>query len=423
MSENTEIPTDIPPTDAPAPNPASDIPADAVHIDTDDFKCPNCGGTMVFNIKSQKFMCKACKTECDIKTVTDQIHEYDFSAYRQREQATVPFAGTAVATCNSCGAKIQFSEYQFASVCPMCSSTQISPEKQKAGLTPDGLVPFRIDKQDAQQKFRQWAKTRWFAPNSFKKKFGEGGLKGMYLPFWTYDAQAISNYTGLGGRNRMVRDRDGNTRVKVDWYPVSGVVQNSFDDIQVCASDKEARIQGILPYRTASETKPYSPQYLSGYYAEIYKVKADEGFNTARAIIDQQMRSMATAQIMMSFDAAQVTSLNTKCANVRYKYVLLPLYASVYGYAGKEYTYLINGETGVVTGGRPYSIPKIAAAVVAGLILLCVLYMATMGPTGSSDYYDGGGYQYNDSNNYDNYDNYDDYNDYDSQDSGGFIFE
>jgi len=353
-----------------------EIPESQVHVDTETFTCPNCGGVMKFDINSQKFACAACKTEQDLETLSESVREHDFKDYLAREAASIPFEGMAAVTCQNCGLEMTLDDKQVAAVCPMCGSTQIAQAKQHAGIPPEGVVPFKFDRQDAQNRFRAWAKKRWFAPNDFKKLYGEGALSGMYLPFWTYDASVVSRYRGEGGRRRTVKDKDGKTRTVTDWFPVSGWVTSEFDDVQVCASEKEKRINNILPYNTIENTKPYAPGYLSGYYAELYTIRADKAFDTAKDIMDRTMHSLADKDIRRRYDDSRNIKLKSTFSNVTYKHLLLPVWSSAFGYKGKTYNYLINGETGKVSGQRPYSAIKIAiaaliavAAIVLGVIL------------------------------------------------------
>lgn len=344
-----------------------------VEVETEKFICKNCGGTVKFDINKQDFECSSCKTKFTIETLSDEVNEYDFEDYFERERQSVAFEGKAVVTCQNCGLEISFDEHQVATVCPMCSSTQIATAKQKAGIPPEGIIPFKIDKKAAQEKFRVWIKKRWFAPNDLKKSYGEGLLAGMYLPFWTYDTNARSYYTGEGGRTRVEKGRDGKQKTVTDWYSVSGIVQKSFDDIQICASEKEKDIEGILPYNTTTNIKPFSQSYLSGYYTEIYKMKADKGFEEAKEIINNDMKNLAERDILRRYDKARSIRLNTQYNDVKYKHVLLPLWSAAFGYKGKTYRYMVNGETGKVSGKRPYSVPKIIAAVLAAIAAIMLI--------------------------------------------------
>ncbi len=356
---------------------AKSVEEKRVEVETEKFICKNCGSTIKFDINKQKFECSSCKAEYTIETLSDEVKEYSFDDYFERERQSIAFEGNAVVTCQNCGLEITFDEHQVATVCPMCSSTQIATAKQKAGIPPEGIIPFKIDKKDAQEKFRVWIRKRWFAPNDLKKSYGEGLLAGMYLPFWTYDTDAISFYTGEGGIDRVVKDKEGKEKTVTDWYHVSGVVQKSFDDIQICASEKEKDIAGILPYNTTTNTMPFSQSYLSGYYTEIYKIKADSGFEEAKRIIDSDMKSLSERDILRSYNRARSIRVNTKYNDVTYKHVLLPLWSAAFGYKGKTYRYMINGETGKVSGKRPYSVPKILAAVLAVIaIIMTIVFLS-----------------------------------------------
>ncbi len=341
-------------------------------IQTETFVCPNCGGTFKFDIKKQKFLCASCTHEAQIETVVDYITEHDFNDYYRREALCVPFEGFASVACQNCGCEIVFSENETATTCPMCGSTQIATVKQHSGIPPEGIIPFKIDKAEANLNFQKWVKSRWFAPNDFKKYSQEGKLAGQYIPFWTYDADVYATYVGEGGRTRTYQDSDGNTQTQTDWYHVSGAVSEYFDDIQVCASkiNSDSVLNGVLPYDTIGSLLPYSQAYLSGFQAELYSIKADVGFETAKKIIYNKMESLARMDILRSYDSARVHSVNCHYSNVTYKHVLLPVWTSAFGYKGKTYHYAVNGETGKVNGKRPYSALKIFFAILLAVIVI-----------------------------------------------------
>jgi predicted RNA-binding Zn-ribbon protein involved in translation (DUF1610 family) len=352
-------------------------------IDTESFSCPNCGGAVAFSIQEQVFKCTSCGTEVDPEIEQTQIKEYDFASYRQREASNQVLDHLALAVCSSCGSEVFFEEHDTATLCPMCGSTHVSEARQLSGIPPEGLIAFRIDKKDAEQKFEKWVKTRWFAPNALKKSYGEGNLQGMYIPFWTYDVDAYARYTGRGGRHYTERTKDGKTVVKTRWYPVAGHVAEFFDDIQICASksSESAVIEGVLPYNTIHGTIPFSTQYLAGFKAEKYSIKADEGFERAKSKVQQELHSRAHSDILMKgYNTADSIRLNIQYKEIKYKHVLLPVWSAVFGFNGKTYRYVINGETGRVSGQRPYSAIKITIAVIIGiLIALGIFYFSEDG--------------------------------------------
>lgn len=116
---------------------------------TESFVCPNCDGGLRYDAKRDKFLCTFCGYEGDIQAVANNIREYSFGDYQRRESESIPFVGISVAACNHCGSQITFSEQQIATVCPMCGSTQVDVAKQKMGIPPEGIIPFKVDNQAA----------------------------------------------------------------------------------------------------------------------------------------------------------------------------------------------------------------------------------------------------------------------------------
>lgn len=357
-------------------------------VPTEQFTCPNCGGSLHYNGQKNKFLCSSCGYEGAVHAGDDTVDEFDFSGYARREAESVAFSGMEVASCHSCGAQITFGEYETATVCPMCGSAHVSEVKQRAGIPPEGIIPFQVDKQEAGQKFREWVQGLWFAPGKLKKSYQEGSLTGRFVPFWTFDAKISSTYTGEGGRYRKVKDKDGKERTETDWFPTHGVVEKSFDDILVVAAtgDGAEDTAQVGPYDTVNGLLPYASEYLAGYRAELYSVKATEGFETAKEIMEPEMTSLADTDIRRRFDTSRNVNVSSRYSNVTYKHVLLPVWSSLFGYGGKTYRYVVNGATGNVYGQRPYSKPKIAAAVAIVLaILIGIIAMFSGGDESSSD--------------------------------------
>lgn len=334
-------------------------------------------------------------------------------------------SGETALRCSACGAEFFLPAEGTAAVCPMCGSPQIKPETEHNGIPVEGVVPFAIDRYEAQNLFGKWIRKRWFAPSSLKRTFAEGELVGMYVPFWTYDADVVSQYCGRGGRTQTRRGPNGKTESYTQWYPVSGIVQGHYDDIQVCASKTASGnlIQQVLPYNTVGNTHPYHPQYLAGYQAECYTIDGEEGFQVARSYIGRDQHSRAESDIRgKGYSQAQVTGMNTQYNEVRYKHVLLPLWKAKYGYAGKTYHYMINGENGKVSAQYPKSKLKILLVV----LLVLALIIGGMALLGSDD--TGSGYEYSYTGSSYDYDYGGSYNydygssyDYGSYDSGGSI--
>lgn len=342
------------------------------------YKCAGCGGEVRFNVRAQRFMCESCKAEYQPELESGEVVEKDFNAQRMLVSSD-SLSGVKTAVCHSCGGEIFFNDRETAGRCPMCGSSQLREEASKTIIRPDGLVPFAVDAADARQGFRKYISKRFFAPSALKNAFEEGRLEGWYIPFWTFDADAAADYTGEGGKNVKVM-KEGTETTETKWYPVSGTVSKSFDDLLVCSagSNSKVMVDRLTDYDTGA-VKPYSSQYLQGYLAEYRSIEAGEAFVEARLEMERELLSDAEREIRESYDSSRSTKIKAVFANVTCKSILLPLYRASYSYGGKLYDYIINGQTGTVSAKYPKSAIKIiltllvVAAVIAGIVLLTKL--------------------------------------------------
>jgi hypothetical protein len=116
---------------------------------------------------------------------------------------------------------------------------------------------------------------------------------------------------------------------------------------------------------------PYQAEFVSGFRAEAYQVSLREGYPIARRTIDVQVRELICRDI--GGDQQRVHQVATRYADIRFKHVLLPVWVSAYRYRDKVYRFLINGQTGEVSGESPKSWWKIFFLTVAMLVFLFIL--------------------------------------------------
>ncbi|MGR3640468.1 MAG: primosomal protein N' (replication factor Y) - superfamily II helicase, partial [Alterinioella nitratireducens] len=232
----------------------------------------------------------------------------------------------------------------------------------------------------------EWLGKLWFAPNGLQEYSRKGRkLDGIYVPYWTYDAETRSRYEGQRGTvyyvNRTVT-RNGQTRTvreqRIRWTNVRGRVQRFFDDVLVLGSRSlpKSYTDGLAPWNLTM-LEPYTPHFLAGFRAEGYTVQLEEGFDEAREIMDAQIRRDIKFDI--GGDRQRISQVATDVSDVTFKHILLPVWMAAYKYRGKSYRFVVNGQTGRVQGERPYSAIKIALAVIAGLIVAAgVGYLVAM---------------------------------------------
>ncbi|HTX89965.1 MAG TPA: hypothetical protein VMC09_02015 [Anaerolineales bacterium] len=346
--------------------------------------CPNCGASLSYKPGTTNMVCEHCGSSFEIKldgTAVQQAQkENDLAAALAGNwQAAQQQSQAYVVKCPACGAETALEKNMFSSQCTFCGSPITVTPDARSVANPQAVLPFKLEKQAATDGFNKWLRKLWFAPNDLKKSATGDRFNGVYLPFWTFDADTDSGYQGERGEHyyetvrRTVNGRTETEQVmKTRWYSVSGRVSRAFDDILITASRAlpEKYLNRLEPWDLAN-LAPYDNRFLTGFKAEVSQVNIRDGFEEAKQVMAVTIQQDVRKDI--GGDEQRVHSVQTRYDKTTYKYILLPVWLSVYRYGNKVYHFVVNARTGEVHGERPYSAIKIALAVIAGLVVLSIL--------------------------------------------------
>jgi DNA-directed RNA polymerase subunit RPC12/RpoP len=340
------------------------------------FPCGQCGARLEFKPGTRSLVCRYCghsnqvASEPDGNSPAGQPEELDYEAYAQLRDDVAEATQAQVFTCQSCNASVTKPGHIAAGSCPYCASNIVATSVAKRVIKPNAVLPFAVPKDAAITAFRQWLASRWFAPNALKRQGKlDAGVRGVYVPYWTFDARTVTSYRGQRGDAYYVTVRSGNStqRVrKIRWSSASGVVENNFDDILILAGNglSNAEAERLTPWKL-KDCVAYDDAYLAGYTAESYSVPLPQGFAQAKGVMAGVIEQSVRADI--GGDEQRITQMSASYYDVTFKHVLLPVWITAYRYMNKVYHVLVNAQTAEVTGQRPYSVWKIT-----GFVLLCI---------------------------------------------------
>ncbi len=334
------------------------------------FMCPSCGNTM----------------KLDENKESVQENKLDLSA---KNKIKVGEKKSQTMECKGCGAMVEVEANDTALQCPYCGSSYVLAQKQVDVIEPDGVIPFKIEQMELRKRFNDWIKGKWLAPGSLKNLYQGGKIKGIYVPYWTFDADCRATYSAQGGTHREEKYKDSEgkeqTRTVTDWTFTTGVVKGKFDDVTVPATKslKGGLLSSAEPFKF-DELVGYKPQYLSGFMSENFSIDLDEGHKDARNKMDNEMESKASSDVLKRFDEVKDVSIAPTYSNETFKYILVPVYATTYSFKGKVYNVVINGQTGKISGEYPKSAAKIII-IIAVIIAIIVLIVALSGKSKAAE--------------------------------------
>ncbi len=358
------------------------------------YPCEQCGADLHFAPGTTEVTCTHCGhvQTIDASGVDERAarRELDYQATIAGLASEADYEETRSTACPNCGAMVDFPEAVQATRCPFCDTAVVTDTGTHRQIKPAALVPFQIDERAARAAMTKWLGRLWFAPNGLKEYARKGrAMTGIYVPFWTFDAQTETDYRGQRGDDyyetqTVVRNGKRETQQvrKTRWSRRKGRVARFFDDVLVLASRS-------LPRRHTDALEPwdleglvtYQPQYLSGFSAEGYQIGLEDGMQEARVIMERVIDNDIRRDI--GGDRQRIDWKDTAISAVTFKHVLLPIWTAAYRYRDRPYRFVVNAQTGKVSGERPWSWIKITIALVLLLIVVVTMMLLSDGDGGS----------------------------------------
>jgi LSD1 subclass zinc finger protein len=355
---------------------------------SNELACSGCGAILKFKPGTLHLACEYCgaKNEIASPEAAGKVEELSLSEYLQHNfDREEKFTAMAV-RCEGCGAAFTLDASISSDQCPFCGVVVVVKSGSVATFhKPQYVLPFGIDHTKAMQNFARWIKSLWFAPSDLKLYgYRAEKLNGMYLPFWTFDCNTDSSYTGQRGEHYLVNEtytatENGKSVERIRqvqrtrWYPAQGNVSNTFDDllIEATGSLNKQKLRALEPWDLKG-LMPYNDKYLSGYRTETYATDVKTGYEEAK----QRMEPVISEAIKEDIggNEQRIHHVSITYRNPTFKHILLPVWMSCFRYKGKVYQFLVNAQTGEVQGDRPFSAIKIALAVMAGVAIAILIW-------------------------------------------------
>ncbi len=344
------------------------------------YKCPACGAGLKFDPVKQDFTCEYCDSVFKEEDFLEKDGSLECESPESNKPDEAEFENAVLYVCPSCGAQVVTDETTAATTCYYCSNPIVLSGRLSGKFKPDRIIPFKIDKNGAIQKFKELCGKKKFLPKQFISDARLEEIKGVYFPYWYIDCGANGN---INATSRQVR-----TWVVGNMQHTETTVRGHFRQGEMSVRNMpEAALKGkdkdimkyVCPFNS-NELVPFSMSYLSGFFAEMRNIETAE----LEKAVDEKIKQFSVEKLKDSIETVNVTVKNSQInvSEKSWSYNLLPVWVLSYKHKDKNYIYALNGQTGKVYGELPVSNKKlgilfgaVAAASAVILTLAEVLFL------------------------------------------------
>jgi len=339
-----------------------------------EFKCPQCGASTSFSPAVKGIVCNHCGYTQDRRpdAVGRDADEREFTL----DSLVLAERGWGTERtelhCQSCGADISVAASDLSSTCPFCASNRVVARiATQEIIRPRFLIPFTLESHDCHPRVQEWLGKGWMHPSELSRAAGSTQFRGIYMPFWTFDATILANWRAEVGYERTERYYDSSskswkTRTRIDWRWESGQITQSPDDWLGIGTTRISQLllKRLYPFNMNALTS-YEPDFLAGWQALNYNISLQDAWNSVKAEMRELTRTNCRDQIKSSH--VRNFSMLADFENETWRYILLPVFASAYRFENETFQVLVNGQTGTVAGQKPIAWWKVWLAI-SGLL-------------------------------------------------------
>lgn len=320
-------------------------------------KCANCGGGLVYSTQKNSLICSHCDSSfaLPIKKREKLLRKYTIDFVPEIEESV-----QNVYQCHTCGSTYVVADDKISTRCPSCGATTVSPANAKATF-PDGIVPFKLDREKAVEIFQKWLKKRKFAPNDLVTMAKRGKISNVYVPVFNINATSICAYSATV--KKVHTDSESGT-IFSTVHTIQDAITGSINNKCLCANSvvNKEFVENVIKI-DQSEIVPFTNEYLLGYYGTETNVDIHSLLNNFTKKVREQRELEVREKLKNKYDEIVHLSCNTQIRNVTFNYTYVPIFMNHYTYNNKKYHCYISGTDGKATGSAPKSAGKILALV------------------------------------------------------------
>ncbi|MBR2578270.1 MAG: hypothetical protein IKE38_04980, partial [Erysipelotrichaceae bacterium] len=327
-------------------------------------KCPNCNGTLYFDIKNQNLKCRHCSS-------TFSIDDYD----KDNTAHVSCFEGARLYTCRNCGAQLVSNDDEAVLYCNYCGSEQLLESELSGVREPKKIIPFKITKAECKKIYRRKLKGKFYVPKEFKDADFIDKFRPFYIPYWMYNVRFRDDEFELKGHKYYTR---GGYDYTEDYLVRTSIKDNGLYGVPYDASRNfdDTIAENIAPFKKEG-LQPYKEGYLAGMYADVPNVDAglyeEDVLNKATEIA---VKDIKTGLGGIELEFPKNLKKKREFLDARYESeetVYLPVWFLTWRHNDRVAYAVVNGQSGKIHIDLPADIGQFATYTFMGAAVIFLL--------------------------------------------------
>ena len=346
-----------------------------------EFPCPNCNSELNYDAAKSALSCLHCTSVFPINIEKTLIKEIDIHSFKtlmfqeEKDSYQLDYSCSKCGKVNTVSSEVSFFE------CENCGNNVVNTlAYQEKKVSPQGIIPFAVSKEKAISAFNEWIGKGFWNDSDLKKLSLLEHLKGVYIPFWTFDCATFNKWSGQAGtyyyETEHYTDANGKEQSRsvrrTRWHYREGEFTHLSNDVLITDNDEipQSLIDEIYPYHL-DQLVPMNDIYLLGWNAKTYQSKMESSYNLYKERVSEVVTAMSADYLRD--DTYSDLEVSTTFSNESYKHIILPIWYCQYLFKGKNYSFIINGQTAKIYGDKPISATKVTLAIVIAVIIIALL--------------------------------------------------
>ena len=348
------------------------------------YVCPQCNGVLQFSSDLSKVTCEFCGGEFDVSELKLEIgdetqvevnageHVKTVDEFLKRAPwEELSEANNLVShTCNTCGAEIVCESATVATNCPYCGNVMVA-SSTLAGRQPDMVIPFRVNREKAEEVLGQHVTGKWYLPKEFSAELQH--VQGVYVPYYLYSTE-VEGWAWYDGEKDHHEGSGKDRRTVTTHHDVYREGNAEFVRIPVNGSSRmpDGHMDAIEPF-DFDELEEFNVGYLAGYLAEVSDESSDQCWDKAEHRCESTFDAKLREDALRHMDRVTRESYNTDITLSGIETTMIPVWLMHCTWESENMLFAVNGQTARVVGDMPHDRGKRALTIFLSVVIGAVL--------------------------------------------------